>query len=69
MKNSAIALVWVLCGVLAYGITFGYFTREYPRSNPREHIAISVVMAVSGPFGLVNSIICSRLVEHGIRYR
>ena len=44
-----IVLLWVLCGILAWGYTMGEFSSEWPYFN---HINIASWMAAFGPVGL-----------------
>ncbi len=51
----AVLLVWLICGILAYGLTFAYFQRQYPTLAETEYesdfrFALSAGMA--GPIGL-----------------
>lgn len=69
-----IILVWIVCGILAYGITYGYFHREYPLINHEKDIKrttffISIVQAMAGPIGLVVSIFSSKFIKHGMKFK
>ena len=50
------AIVWVVCGVLAYGTYYAHYQREYPsmadisRDEDRWH---AMIVGLSGPIGLI----------------
>lgn len=63
---------WIICGVLAYGLTFGYFQREYPyvaEKNRALYISFSLFVAAAGPIGLGVAIVKSDFAKHGLKYR
>lgn len=52
------ALVWAMFGVLAYGLTIGYFQWKpewiyAAQKNRQEHRRVAVNMATLGPVGLM----------------
>ena len=74
MTPAAVLIGWVVCGVLAYGITFASFSREFPprtrRDNRnRDHASCAAIMGLFGPFGLVVVFFLSSFAADGLRYR
>lgn len=64
----AFALFWIVCGLLAYGITYGYLATEIPLLDLLNR-AIAGFVGIIGPVGLVISFIGSRGCRHGLMYR
>lgn len=69
-----LAAVWVVCGVLAYGLILGYFRREYPTaSRARTHWVIAFWPSLSGPVALIAAVIFLLGTEarfrHGFMWR
>jgi hypothetical protein len=53
---SSVIAAWCICGVLAYGFTFAYFQREYPRQakeGAEEDRRLARQFAWGGPIGLM----------------
>ena len=48
-----VLLIWATCGVLAYGLTFGYFIGRYPMLSAKKETGLALHTAVLGPIGLV----------------
>lgn len=66
-----ITLVWVVCGYLAYGYTYGYLQRECPRMaeecRPKDR-RFSLRMSLLGPIGLL-TVFRNGGFKHGRLYR
>lgn len=65
-------LVWVVCGVLAYGITLAYFTAKWPQfayKNRKSNLALLRLMGFSGPFGLIIAFFFSGFCKYGLRFK
>lgn len=58
MIIGLIVLGWIICGVLAYGMTLYNFTEMFPYLN---HKGIARWMGICGPIGIL---VCFRNVEH-----
>jgi ABC-type transporter Mla maintaining outer membrane lipid asymmetry permease subunit MlaE len=68
----ALAVGWVVCGVMAYGITFGHFQNRWPELAEKERdidIARAKSIAVTGPIGLVVSFFASGCCHWGFKWR
>jgi hypothetical protein len=63
--------IWILCGVLAYGICFAYAQREWPALAEvwrREDIGASFYAALCGPLGLLAVLITTGFAKHGLKF-
>ena len=63
---------WIICGVLAYGITFGHFHRNHPsiaEKNYRQNMSFSVGIGLIGPIGLIVIFFHSGFAEHGLKFK
>ena len=47
--NELILVIWLFCGILAYGLTYAYFFRQFPREKRISHAWLIPL----GPCGLV----------------
>lgn len=63
---GSIAAAWIVCGVLAYGITFADFQAKAPEQGHHE---FAIVMASGGPVGLLVSLVASDYAKHGLQWR
>jgi len=62
--------VWVICGVLEYGLCFGFFQREYPilaEEDRGDDKRRAFIAAMSGPIGLLSSLLLGHY-KHGFKY-
>lgn len=69
ISNSII--FWIACGVLAYGITYGYFQREFPTiayESQKDDSAMALVFGALGPFGVLLSFVLSGFAKHGLKW-
>lgn len=58
--------IYILCCVIAYGITFAYYQRRYPLIAKDWYyldMRFAIFVSLTGPFQLV-----SQLLIHGIKY-
>lgn len=68
----ALVIAYVVCGLLAYGITFAYWQGEFPgqaAGQYREDMGIAMVFGMAGPGGLFISFFASGLAQHGLKFR
>lgn len=56
-------VVWIGCGVLAYGLNLAYFQGKYPNVRESEDRKFALTVALFGPIGLF---VC--LVMGGTKY-
>lgn len=52
----ALSLLWAVCGVLGYAITFAVMQRRWPNLATHDYyfdMAFSVIIGMSGPTGLL----------------
>jgi hypothetical protein len=71
-----IVVLWYACGMLAYGITYAFFQREFPRiadENRQIDRRIALLMAVCGPLGLIMVSFSGAFkhgrLKHGFKWR
>jgi|SRR5581483_1842607 len=53
---TAFIVLWMACGVLAYGLTLGAFQGEFPQFGYKERLAdvtLAAMGGLTGVFGLV----------------
>jgi hypothetical protein len=65
-------IIWIACGVLAYGATLAYFQREYPSTALEfEHNdrAFAVLLGTLGPIGLFVAVVSNKRFKHGFMWR
>ena len=48
-----VVVLWLVCGVIGYGLTLAYFQSEYPCLRDSSDVHISVIMGLGGPLGLM----------------
>lgn len=64
-------VVWIVCGVLAYGLTFAYFQDNWPALAWSHRVGDRVIAStffLMGPGGLFVAFVGSRC-RYGLRYR
>lgn len=69
---SITVVVWVTCGILAYGFCLGYFDGEFPQfsyKNRRMRYSLALMLGVMGPMGLLVNVIASESFTHGLRWK
>ena len=68
-----VILVWIACGVFAYGLTFAYYQGKYPGLAAEDYMSdriFALIPAVCGVVGLFASLICTNFGrEYGLRWR
>lgn len=70
MMLMAIAVaLWIVCGAVVYGITYGHFTREYGDDALSRADVRLWFLAATGPLGVVITYVLSGRCRHGLRYR
>ena len=65
------AILWIICGILAYGFAFAYYQNEYPFIAEAEYNDYKIkafIMALFGICGLV-ALICLNGCKHGLKYK
>lgn len=68
----AILLVYSICGVLAYGITYGHFQNKWPRLAALERTSdrfLAIVVGLIGPIGLLVALMQSNMGRYGMKWR
>lgn len=71
MIELIIIIIWVICGMLSYGHSFGFYQRNWPNIAERcctQDQRFSVFMAFLGPVSLAISLIKNR-PWHGFMFR
>ena len=72
MITALIIIIWIVCGILGYGITLAYFQRKYPMTAQEAYEAdcgFSAAIAITGPLGLIVALASSGWVRHGFQWR
>ena len=74
MNNTLIAagvFVWIVCGVIDYGLSFAYFQRGYPSLAAELYwtdLTRCAAMAIFGPFSLFATFILG-IRGYGFKWR
>ena len=64
-----LGLIWIVCGIFAYGITYGYFRNKYGEvSSKYADGLLALFFGVSGILGLVMSYFLSNKIEYGLKW-
>lgn len=72
MIMVAFILVWIVCGIASYGITFAYHQAEFSsiaEEHYREDVAHSALFALFGPIALLVALGTTGFAKHGWRWR
>lgn len=67
----AIIAIWIVCGILAYGLTFAYFQREFPLSSDTGYCGdcgVALLMCLLGLIGLIIHLVLGNC-KHGFKWR
>ena len=68
----ALVAGYIVCSVLAYGLTFADVQAAWPRiavEKYREDMGFAMMIGLTGPIGLVISFLMSGLGQHGLKFR
>lgn len=71
MIIAAVIIVWIICGILAYSLTFAYFQREFPLSSDTGYYGdciIAIFIGILGLFGLIIHLVSGNC-RHGFKWR
>ena len=68
MDYILLLLAWLLCGVLAYGMAYGYFTRKWKYGTDKEDRWWAIKWGMGGPITMVMGYFLSKKVKYGTRY-
>lgn len=66
------AIVWIVCGVLAYGITLAWNRGKWPKLAEEwrgRDIGFSVFVGLYGPIGLIVAFFMSENAKYGLKFR
>lgn len=67
------AVVWLGCGILAFGMSLAFWTYEYSmltsKKNFREDLIVSLAVSTLGPLSLISVYIATDRAKHGLIYR
>lgn len=64
-------VVWIGCGILTYGLLFGYMQRQFSTLAERDYWFdrwFSAALALTGPFGLFVTIMTGSFMQ-GFKWR
>lgn len=70
-------IVWIVCGVLHYGLNFAYFQRRFPTLDEDEHKSDkkdALLFSIGGPITLISFIIFLRnggnkISDYGFKWK
>lgn len=65
MTITLVVIGYLACSFVAWGLTLGFYTREFPFFS---NIGFAALMAVTGPLGVLTAIIGS-LADGGLAWR
>lgn len=71
MLILATIIIWVICGILAYGLTFAYFQREFSVSSGVDYFiycGVATYMGILGPIGLIIHLTLGNC-KHGFKWK
>jgi len=66
-----LVITWVVCGILAYGLSFAYWQGQYSilaQRHYRGDMLISILLGLTGIAGVVVAIVGSRFAKHGLKF-
>lgn len=66
-----LAVTWISCSILSYGLVFAYFQREWPTLAKKDYTDDKLkclMLSLFGPFSLIASLIMTRFGRHGIKW-
>ena len=65
------AIVWIICGILSYGLWFAYFQNEYMFIAKENYDNDKKLAFVLSFFGIVSLVIllCMGADKHGLQYK
>ena len=65
-----VVVLWLVCGVIGYGLTLAYFQSEYPCLRDSSDVSISVFVGVMGPCGLLGFLMfwVGKPCFHGLQF-
>lgn len=66
-----VAAAWLVCSVFVYGLSFAHFQREYPMQARDMYVydmAISVLLALTGPISWVLLFVIEKPGRHGLKF-
>jgi hypothetical protein len=58
MTIGLIIGLWFACGVVAWGLMYGYFTNKYKYPDQDEWRTSHIVFAFAGPMALLAGLVC-----------
>jgi len=64
--------LWVICGVLSYGITFAFYQKQFPtiaKEHYDAHKSFATKMAMFGPINLLAALIVYGGYKHGFKWK
>jgi hypothetical protein len=68
---ASIAVVWVVCGVFAFGLTLAYFQKQFPalaEQDWQHDRRVARILALWGPLGVLIAVACGD-IKHGLMFR
>ena len=63
-----IIVIWVICGIIAWGATLGTVTERWGYPS-RDHYGFALFISCMGPFGLVLSVFLSNIFQHDFKWK
>ena len=68
--------IWILCGILTFGLGFAYCQKEFPKIAARDYktdILFWISISLSGPMALIGLLITIwdgiNTFKHGVKFK
>ena len=65
MLELVVVTLWVICGIITHGMSFGYWQKNWPElaeQHKKDNIITSIVLGLAGPIGLF--LITFHIISH-----
>lgn len=62
---------WIMCGVLAFGLTLAHFENQFPQfayKDRRGNLTLAFAILVGGPLGLISALLGGG-IKYGLRFK
>ena len=66
---TLILVIWLLCALYTYGVTFAYFQGEYPKLDKASDRQFALAYSLFGPLTAIIATFLSGFLKHGWRLR
>ncbi len=66
---TAVVLGYLVCSVLGFGLTVGYFQQEFYKVRSKNVYSLAWLIAFMGPIGLTIAFLAGSFGKHGLQFR